>query len=69
MNIKDFQTARFSGQGNLDLPVKTAGANEGLVQNFRTVGGCHNDYTGISLEAVHFSQELVQRIFLFTIAA
>ena len=49
--------------------VKTTGAQEGRVQDIRTVGSCQSNDAFIGTETVHFYQELVQCLFPFIMSA
>ena len=49
--------------------VKTARPRERRIQRFRTVCCCQNDDAVVSLKAVHFGEQLVERLFAFVIAA
>ena len=52
----------------MNLAIETAGAQQGFVENVYAVGRRKNNHAGIRTEAVHFGQELVQRILAFVIA-
>lgn len=51
------------------LSVKTPRPQQGTVQNVSPVGGCNDDDTGVALEAIHLSQQLVQGLLTLVIAA
>ena len=52
-----------------DLPVKTAGTQQRLVQDLRTVRRAQDQDPAGAVEAVHFAQKLVQRLFPLLISA
>ncbi len=52
-----------------DAAVETAGAGQRRVQGFRAVGGGQNDDAVVVLKAVHFGQQLVQRLLALIVAA
>ena len=49
------------------LAVKASGAEQGAVEDFGTVGGRQQDHARVGLEAVHFHQQLVQRLLAFVV--
>ena len=51
------------------LPVKASGSKQRRVEHLRAVGGRHDDDGFVRIEAVHFSQELVQRLLAFLMGA
>ena len=69
MHIQNLLAATDIGQGDIHLPVKTAGAQQSLVENIGTVGGSHHNHAQIGLEAVHFHQHLIQGLLALIIAA
>ena len=60
---------RTSGGGHHDLAVETTGAQQGRVQDIGPVGGGDENDTFVGLEAVHFDQQLVERLFALVMAA
>src|SRR5262249_531016 len=50
-----------------DLPVKTASAEQGGVEDLRTVGGAEDDYPLAGIKTVHLCEQLVQRLFTLII--
>ena len=50
-------------------PVKATRAKQGLIQRFRAIGSSQNDDTGASVKAIHFCQQLIQRLLTFIITA
>ena len=52
-----------------DPAVKSTGSEQGLIQTVRTVGCGKNDDTLGGIEAVHFGQQLIERLFAFIVSA
>jgi hypothetical protein len=68
MDAQDgFATTSF-GEIYGDLPVETPRSQEGRVEHVRAVRGRQDDDRLIGLEAIHFYQQLLQRLFPFIIA-
>ena len=67
MDIENLHSFLEFRKIHMNLSVETAGTHKSLVQNVRTVCRCENDYTGVGIEAVHLSKELVQCIFTFIV--
>ena len=59
MDLKGGQTARQIGTVHGDAPVEAAGAQQGLVQHLRAVGGRQKDDALGGVKAVHLGQQLV----------
>src|SRR5580698_2118040 len=49
--------------------IKTSGAEQGRIKHIGPVGSCHEDDAFVGLEAIHFDQQLVQRLFAFVVTA
>ena len=69
MNLQDSLTALKIRQLNRNTAIKTSRTQQRLVQRFRTVGSCQNNYTLAAVKAVHFAQQLIQSLLAFIIAA
>ena len=69
MHLQGGQTAGQVGPVHDDAPVKPARAEQRLIQHFRTVGGAQDDDALGGVEAVQLSQQLVQGLFPFVVAA
>ena len=69
MHLQGVQTALEVGAVHNDPPVKAAGTKQSLVQNLRAVGGgqAHDALGGV--EAVNFTEQLVQGLLLLGVAA
>ena len=68
----DFQNgfaAMGIGCAHINLPVETAGTQQCRVQNVLPVGGRHDNDALVFAEAVHFHQQLVQRLFPLVVTA
>lgn len=55
------------GQFHLDAPVKASGAQQGLVQCLRPVGGSQNHNTLAAVKTIHLRQQLIQGLFALII--
>ena len=60
---------RISGKPTVHLAVETARTHQGLVEHVGAVGRGDHDDAGIRLEAIHFDQQLIQRLFALVVAA
>ena len=69
MHFEDLFAAFEVGQADHHLPVKTARAQQRGVEDVRAVGGGDDDDTFVAFKAVHFDEELVQRLFAFVVSA
>ena len=69
VDLEDLLTALDIRQAHIDLTIKAARTQQGLIQNVGTVGGRHDDDAVVGLKAVHFHQQLVQGLLAFIVAA
>ena len=69
MNLQDLLAALYVGVIDHDLPVKPAGTQQRRIQNIRTVGGRHDNDALVGREAVHFNQQLVERLLALIVTA
>ena len=69
MDLEDLLTALDIRQAHIDLTVKAARTQQGLIQNVSAVGGRHDDDAVVGFKAVHFHQQLVQGLLAFIVAA
>ena len=69
MNLQDSLTALKIRQLNRNTAVKTSRTQQRLIQRFRTVGSCQNNYTLAAVKTVHLTQQLIQSLLAFIIAA
>lgn len=69
MYLEDTLAADDVGVRHDDLTVETAGTQQRRIEHVGAVGGGDQDHAFIRLEAVHFDQQLVQRLLAFVIAA
>src|SRR5690606_32396846 len=69
VHFQDLLTAADIGQGHDHLTVEATGAKQGRIQDVRAVGGSHHEYALAGLEAVHFDQQLVERLLAFIVPA
>ena len=69
VDLEDLLTALDIRQAHIDLTVKAARTQQGLIQNVGAVGGRHDDDAVVGLKAVHFHQQLVQGLLAFIVAA
>ena len=57
------------GQVHVDLSVKSSGAEEGVVEDFHAVGGGEHNHARVGAEAVHFGEQLVERVLALVVAS
>ena len=69
VHLQDFFPALQVRKLHGHPPVEPAGTKQGRIQGFRTVGGGKDDDAGVSLEAVHLGEQLVQRLLPFIVSA
>ena len=69
MNLEDLLAALDVGSAHRDLAVKTAGSEDGRIQDIDAVGSRHDDDPFIDAEAVHFDQQLVQGLLALIMGA
>ena len=56
VDLKNFQTAADIRQGQTDTPVKSAGSEQGGVENIGAIGGCDHDDRLVGSETIHFHE-------------
>ena len=69
VDLKDLHPALLVGTIDQHLAIEAAGAQQRGVEDFRPVGGGQQHHAGLRIEAVEFAEQLVQRLFLFVMAA
>ena len=69
VHFEDLFAAAHIGQRHHDLAVETARPQQRRVQHVRSIGGGDDDDAFVALEAVHFHQQLVQRLLALIVAA
>ena len=69
MDLEGGQTSGQVGPVHRDAPVEAAGAQKGLVQHLRPVGGRQEDDALSGVKAVHLGQELVEGLLPLVVAA
>ena len=60
VNLENRLPAVQVGSIHHHLAIETTRAQQGRVENLRTVGGAHDDHTGAGVETVHLYEQLVQ---------
>ena len=68
VNGQDRRAGLLVGAVESDLAVKTARAEQGTVEYVRPVGGSQYQNIFVSLETVHFREDLVQCLLSFIMA-
>src|SRR5581483_8484191 len=69
MHLEDLRAAFDVRTIDDDLPVETARTQQRRVQYVRTVRGSDENNAGILIEAVHFDEQLVERLLALVVAA
>ena len=69
VHLEDGHAAVQVGIVHRHLPVEAAGAQKRGVKNVAAVGGRHDDHALIDGKAVHFHQQLVQRLLTLVVTA
>src|SRR3989344_334474 len=69
MHLEDFFAVHAVGQVYHHAAIEAAGAQKRGVEHVGSVGCGHYDDFLIGLEAVHFNEDLIERLFAFVVAA
>ena len=69
MDLQNVGTALDIGQTDVHLPVKAAGAEKRVIENIGAVRRRHDDDALVIIEAVHFHEQLVERLLALVVAA
>lgn len=69
MNLQDCLAAVKIGDIDRDLAVKPSGTEQGGVENVGTGGRRHDDNAVVGAEAVHFDEQLVERLLALIMSA
>ena len=69
VNFQNLFAALQVGQPDHDLPVETSRTQQSLVEHVGAVGGSNQDDAFVCGEAVHFHEQLVERLFAFVVPA
>ena len=69
MDTENLLSAIQIGQFHGNPAVKAAGTSQCRVKGLRTVGSCQDHNTGVTLEAIHFRQQLVQSLLPLIVSA
>ena len=69
VDAKDALATFEVGEINGDLAIEATGTEKGLVQYVNAVGGSDSDDTGVSVEAVHFYENLVNSLLALVVSA
>ena len=68
MHFKDFFAAFHIGQRHRHLPVEATWTQERRVEDIRAICGGNNDDAFLGIEAVHFYEELVERLLTLVVS-
>ena len=68
MHLEDVLAAFQVGQLHGHAPVEAAGTRQGRVERLGTVCGGEDDHARVVLEAVHFREQLVERLLALVVA-
>ena len=69
MNLQDLHAALVVRRVDDDLPVEPSGPQERRIENIRTIGGGQDHHSLGSGEAVHFREDLVERLLALVMPA
>ena len=69
VNLENFFTPLHIGQVDRDLAVETSGAQQSGIEDIGAVGGGDDDDAFLRVEAVHFHEHGVERLFAFVVTA
>jgi len=68
VNLQNVFAPADVGPIDRNVAVEPAGAQEGGVERFGSVGGRHHDDAAVGTEAVHFDQQGVEGLFTFVVS-
>ena len=68
VHSQDLFAAANVGQGDINLAVKTTGAQKRCIQDVGAVGGSHHNHAEVGFKAVHLDQHLVEGLLAFVVA-
>ena len=68
MHFENRESASFGRTADGDVPIKTTRTQQRRIQNVGAVGCGQNDDGISSLETVHFTKDLVERLLSFVVA-
>ena len=69
MDLQDIQATFLVGTVHQHLTVEATGAKQGLIEDFGAVGGGEDDQPDRAVEAIHFGEQLVQRLLTLVVSA
>ena len=69
VDLQDLLAALDIGQTHIHAPVKAAGAQQRVIENVGAVGRRHDDDALVIRKAVHFDEQLVERLLTLVVAA
>jgi len=69
VNLQDGLSAPHIRTIQDDAAVETSGSQQGWVEDVRAVGGGDDDHIGISVEAIHLHQDLVEGLLALVVTA
>ena len=69
MDLEDLEAVLAVRSVDQHLPVETTGPQQRRIQDLWAVRRRQEDHAGARIEAVELGQELVERLFLFIVAA
>ena len=69
MHLQNFAAALSVGRADIDLPVEAARAQQRRVENIFSVGGGNDDDLLVGRKAVHFDEQLVERLLALVMPA
>ena len=69
MDLQDIQATFIVGPVHQHLTVEATGAKQGLIEDFGAVGGGEDDQPDRAVEAIHFGEQLVQRLLTLVVSA
>lgn len=68
MYLKDLDSTLVVWKCNLNLSIESTRSEQGLIKNLWDVRSGKDDNTGVTLETIHFGEELVDSLLSFVIA-
>ena len=67
MNLQDLLTSFFIRPIHQHLAIKTPGAQQGSIQNFRAIGCCQQHYSTGRVKSIQLCQQLIQCLFFLIV--
>ena len=69
VNLEDGDAPALRGAIDRDMAIEPSGPEQGRIEHVGAVGGGEHDDRFVGAEAVHFAEDLIERLLAFVVAA